>query len=104
MVGIHDTARVEADPPRAQIRLIAAGGVLGAALLAASLVVVLTGANDASVPSRPTPSDLPTSLPTSLPSVPDVPTDLPTEAPSLPPIPTDQPSAPDLPDLPGGGS
>lgn len=115
-LSTHETSQSEGGPPRVQVRLLAAAGGLGAALLAASLAVDLTGANDATAPTMPTlsslptslPTNLPTSLPTSLPSLPDEPgsTDLPTDLPSLdlPSLPTDLPSMPDLSNLSGGDS
>lgn len=100
-----------------QTRLLVAGGALGVTLLAVALAVDLTGANATAVPSLPTPSGLPTALPSMppLPSAPDVggmpsdfptnlPTDLPTDFPTGLPtnFPTDLPTA--LPGMSGGGS
>ncbi|MGW6903790.1 hypothetical protein [Streptomyces sp. NPDC054940] len=121
-MSIHDSAQREGGPPRTQVRLLAAGGALGATLLAASLAVDLSGANDPPAPSIPTPSGL---LPTSFPSMPagpgatdlptgipsfsmpaELPTELPTDLPTAFPtdLPTDLPSMPELPGLSGGGS
>lgn len=104
-LSIHETAHRHGGPSRVQVRLLTAAGGFGVALLAASLAVDLTGANDAPTPTTPTlsglPTSIPTTLPTSLPSVSDEPglTDLPTDFPSLnPSLPTD------LPNLSGGGS
>ncbi|MCX5215204.1 hypothetical protein OG689_39105 [Kitasatospora sp. NBC_00240] len=101
----------EADPggpPGRQIRVLLGGGILGAVLLAASLVVNFSGANDVSVPQLPKLPPLPTSFPTGLPS--GFPTGLPTSFPTglpsgfptrFPGLPTTFPS---LPGFPGGGS
>jgi hypothetical protein len=95
-LGINDAGSRNGDPPRIQVRLLMVGGLVGTALLVASLAVDLTGANDVSVPQIPTPSGLPTNLPTNLPT--GLPTNLPTDLPSLPQLPSG------LPGLSGGGS
>lgn len=88
-----------------QIRVLLGGGFLGAVLLAASLGIDFSGANDVSVPqmpklpSLPAPSlGLPSGFPTDLPT--GLPTGFPTGLPSG--FPTSFPT--DLPGLPGGGS
>ncbi|MFE2877695.1 hypothetical protein ACFXG6_35160 [Streptomyces roseus] len=118
----------DAGPTGAQIRVVLGAGFLGAVLLAASLVIDLSGANDVSVPQLPKlpslptafpngsqtglpsgfprnlptgfPTNRPTSIPTNLPT--GFPTHFPTKFPTaLPGLPT---SLPSLPDTPGGGS
>ncbi|MFE0187836.1 hypothetical protein [Streptomyces sp. NPDC058989] len=123
--AVRDTDGGEGGPGRVLVRLVLAGGLVGAVLLTASLVVGLTSSPTMSVPrlpkmpSLPTdpgsmPTGFPTGLPTGMPSLPPMPTsrpsgpgsmptdfptglptDLPTNLPSLPPLPTD---------LTGGGS
>lgn len=81
---------------RGGVRLVLAGGVIGAVLLGASLVVDLSGGNTMTMPQPslpPMPSGFPTDLPSGLPT--DLPSGLPTDLPSFPT---------DLPSLPGGGS
>ncbi|WP_243638901.1 hypothetical protein [Streptacidiphilus pinicola] len=89
---------------RGGVRLVLAGGMIGAVLLVASLVVDLSGGNTMTMPQPslpPMPSGFPTELPSGFPT--DLPSGLPTELPSG--LPTDLPSFPtDLPSLPGGGS
>ncbi|MFE5769679.1 hypothetical protein ACFQ7O_15135 [Streptomyces sp. NPDC056485] len=108
----------EADtgPPGRQIRVVLGAGLLGAVLLAASLVIDLSGANDVSVPRLPSlptvlpngsptglPSGFPTDRPTGFPT--GFPTNLPTDFPTaLPGLPTSLPGLPSLPVVPGGGS
>lgn len=106
---------------RGQVRLVMVGGLIGAALLVATLVVDLSGANDMGVPKMPkvpmptslptNPGSIPTGLPTEMPTgLPGLPTDLPTDFPSIPPMPTDLPTrlpslpsmATELPSLPRG--
>ncbi|MGD3112771.1 hypothetical protein [Streptomyces sp. YGL11-2] len=105
------------------VRLVLAGGLCGAVLLVASLVVDLSGSNDLKLPQMPKlpklpsiptapgslptdmPTDFPTGLPTGLPT--DLPTGLPTGFPTGLPtnMPTNFPSLPPLPTgLTGGGS
>ncbi len=110
--AVGDTEGGAGGPGRVPVRLVLAGGLVGAALLTASLVVGLTSSPTMSVPrlpkmpslptdpgSMPTgfptgmPTGFPTGLPTDFPT--GLPTDLPTNLPSLPPLPTD---------LTGGGS
>lgn len=90
----------EADPggpSGRQIRVLLGGGLLGAVLLAASLVIDLSGANDVSVPQLPKLPSLPTSFPTGFPT--GLPSGFPTN------FPTDLPGLPtSFPGLPGGGS
>ncbi|MFI6765396.1 hypothetical protein [Streptomyces sp. NPDC050355] len=113
--AVSDTEGGEGGPGRVPVRLVLAGGLVGAVLLTASLVVGLTSSPTMSVPrlpkmpSLPTdpgsmPTGFPTDLPTGLPSLPPMPTDFPTDFPTG--LPTDLPT--DLPPLPtdltGGGS
>ena len=96
-------AQSPAEPPadanareRAGVRLVLAGGVIGAVLLVASLVVDLSGGNTMTMPQPslpPMPSGFPTELPSGFPT--DLPSGLPTDLPSFPT---------DLPTPPGGGS
>ncbi|MBO2463097.1 hypothetical protein [Actinomadura violacea] len=91
--------------PRPQLLLLTAGAVIGAVLLAAALVVDLTGANDPQTPAMPTPvrptmPSLPTTFPTVPPGGSGLPTQLPTDFPTqMPSFPTDLPS---IPQMPGG--
>lgn len=94
--------------PRPQLLLLTAGAVIGIVLLAAALVVDLTGANAPETPKmpamptpvRPTIPDLPTTLPTVPPGGTGMPTRLPTDFPTeMPSFPTNLPS---IPQLPGG--
>ncbi|QKG25940.1 hypothetical protein [Actinomadura verrucosospora] len=91
--------------PRPQLLLLTAGAVIGAVLLAAALVVDLTGANDPRTPTMPTPvrptmPSLPTTFPTVPPGGTGLPTQLPTDFPTgMPSFPTDLPS---IPQIPGG--
>ncbi|WP_086023844.1 PT domain-containing protein [Streptomyces sp. MspMP-M5] len=101
---------------RAQARLVLTGGLCGAVLLVASLVVDLSGSNELKLPQMPKlpslptapgslPTDMPTNFPTGLPT--GLPTDLPTDLPTGFPtgLPTNFPSLPPLPTgLTGGGS
>jgi hypothetical protein len=127
--SVSDTEGGEGGTGRVLVRLVLAGGLVGAALLTASLVVGLTSSPTMSVPrlpkmpSLPTdPGSMPTGFPTGLPSLPpmptsrptgpgsmptDFPTGLPTDFPTGLPtdLPTNLPSLPPLPtDLTGGGS
>lgn len=102
----RDSTRGEDSRPHTHIRLLAAAGACGAVVLAASLAVNLSGANDVTFPSIQTPSGLPTSFP-SVPGASDLPTEfpsfsMPTDLPTN--LPTDMPSLPDLSGLTGGGS
>ena len=95
----HDSTRGEDKQPHTQVRLLAAAGACGAVVLAASLAVNLSGANDVTFPSIQTPSGLPTSFP-SMPGASDLPTDFPSFS-----MPTDLPTdLPSMPGLTGGGS
>ncbi|MFE1775402.1 hypothetical protein [Streptomyces sp. NPDC059008] len=120
--AVRDTDGGEGGPGRVLVRLVLAGGLVGAALLTASLVVGLTSSPTMSVPRLPKmpslPTGFPTDLPTGLPSLPpmptsrpsgpgSMPTDFPTDFPTGLPtdLPTNLPSLPPLPtDLTGGGS
>ncbi len=108
MSVVRAQASAEPSPPaeagageRGGIRLVLAGGVIGAVLLVTSLVVDLSGGNTVTVP-WPSVPPMPTGLPTGLPS------GLPSDLPSMPGgsfpsgFPTSFPT--DLPSLPGGGS
>ena len=122
-----DTGKILTELSRGQLRLVLAGGLAGAVLLGASLLVSFTGDGGMSLPRmtipsplpsfRPpappgslpsdqpggVPTDLPTGVPTELPSgfPTDLPTGLPTELPSG--YPTDLPGMPSLPaDVPPG--
>lgn len=84
---------------RPQVRILAAGAVVGVVLLGAAVVIDLSGANDPQTPQLPTPGS--TSAPglPSIPSMPSgfpsgVPTDIPT---TLPSFPTDLPNMPTVP-------
>lgn len=89
--AVSDTEGGEGGPGRVPVRLVLAGGVVGGALLAASLVVGLTSSPTMSVPRLPKMPSLPTD-PGSMPT--GFPTDFPTGLPSLPPMPTSRPSGP----------
>ena len=89
------------DALRRQVRVLAAGAVVGMVMLGTAVVVDLAGLNDPRTPQLPAPGStlmprLPSnsSMPTGLPS--GVPTDFPT---TLPSFPTDLPG---IPTMPGG--
>ncbi|GLY86152.1 hypothetical protein [Actinoallomurus iriomotensis] len=84
---------------RPQVRVLAAGAVVGVVLLGAAVVVDLTGANDARTPQLPTPGS--TSVP-KMPGMPSMPSEFPSGVPTgipttLPSFPTDLPTMPSFP-------
>ena len=123
--AVRDTEGGEEGPGRIPVRLVLAGGLVGAALLTASLVVGLTSSPTMNVPQLPKmpslptapgsiPTGFPTGMPTGMPSLPPMPTSRPTGPGSMPTdfpeglptgLPTNLPSRPPLPtDLTGGAS
>ncbi|MFB9834902.1 hypothetical protein [Actinoallomurus acaciae] len=80
---------------RPQVRMLAAGAVVGVVLLGAAVVIDLSGVNDPRTPQLPTPGS--TSAP-GLPSIPSMPSGFPTGIPTtLPSFPTDLPTMPTVP-------
>ncbi|TDD91428.1 hypothetical protein E1293_02260 [Actinomadura darangshiensis] len=95
----------ETDTPRPQLRLLTIGAAIGLAMLAASLVVDLTGANDPempkmpAIPGRTVPSGAPTNMPQLPTDMPQMPTGMPQLPTNMPQMPTNMPS---MPPVPGG--
>jgi hypothetical protein len=95
------------DTLRPQVRILAAGAVVGVVLLGAAVVIDLAGLNDPRTPQLPVPDSTSAPRVPSVPSLPPglpsgVPTDLPTTLPSFPTGLPDMPTMPNMPTVPGG--